>query len=70
LGLGFFSLRRFRSFGIFCLLIGLLVTSSGLSGCGSIQNSGTPPGVYKFLVTATSSTGASHYVDMTMTITQ
>jgi sugar lactone lactonase YvrE len=69
---GFLSFRsqRLRRIGTFCLLIGLFGISFGLSGCGSIQNSGTAPGIYNFLVTATSSTGASHYVNMQMTVTQ
>jgi hypothetical protein len=72
LGMGLFSLRRerHRLLGVLCLFTGLFVMSSCLSGCGSIQNSGTSPGVYNFLITATSSTGESHYVDMTMTLTQ
>jgi hypothetical protein len=44
--------------------------TAALSGCGSIQNSGTPAGTYNFLVTATGQTGASEFVNMTMTITQ
>jgi sugar lactone lactonase YvrE len=72
LALGFLSLRA-RQIGLMSrvlLFIGLIGVSFGLSGCGSIQNSGTPPGTYNFLITATSSTGVSHYVNMTMTITQ
>jgi len=44
--------------------------TSALSGCGSIQNSGTAPGTYNFLVTATGQTGVSQFVNLTMTISQ
>lgn len=70
--LGFLSLRAKR----LKLTTGLVLTmlifgiSVGLSGCGSIQNEGTRPGSYNFLITATTSTGVTQFVNMTMTITQ
>jgi hypothetical protein len=43
---------------------------SGLSGCGSIENNGTPAGTYNFFVTATGKTGISQFVSLNMTITK
>jgi hypothetical protein len=62
--------RRFRSISMVLLLMGLFGLTSGLSGCGSIQNNGTPPGTYNFMINASSQTGISHFVSVTMTITQ
>jgi sugar lactone lactonase YvrE len=68
-GLLSFRLRRVRWAGGL-LLIAVLAMTSALSGCGSIQNSGTAPGTYNFLVTATGQTGVQQFVNMTMTITK
>jgi sugar lactone lactonase YvrE len=65
-----FRLRRVRLTSCLLLLVGLFAVTMGLSGCGTIQNSGTPPGTYNFLVTATGQTGVSQFVNMTMTITK
>lgn len=65
-----FRLRRVRLMGCLLLLVSLFVVSSALSGCGSIQNTGTPPGTYNFLITATGDTGVSQFVNVTMTITK
>jgi sugar lactone lactonase YvrE len=65
-----FKLRRTRLASCLLLLMGLFVATSGLSGCGSFQQSGTPPGTYNFLITATGQTGVSQFVNMTMTITK
>jgi hypothetical protein len=62
--------RRFRSISLILLLMGLFGLTSALSGCGSIQNNGTPPGTYNFMINASSQTGVSHFVSVTMTITQ
>ena len=62
--------RRFRSISLILLLMGLFGLTSSLSGCGSIQNNGTPPGTYNFMINASSQTGVSHFVSVTMTITQ
>ena len=70
LGFMFLRVRRLRLFGSLLLVITLLGVSTGLSGCGSIQNNGTPPGTYHFLITATTSTGVSQSVNMTLTITE
>jgi hypothetical protein len=43
---------------------------SVLSGCGSIESNGTPPGTYSFIVTATGRTGISQFVSLNMTITK
>jgi hypothetical protein len=64
-----FRLRRVRWAGGLLLIVVLAMTSM-LSGCGSIQNSGTAPGTYNFLVTATGQTGVQQFVNMTMTITK
>jgi sugar lactone lactonase YvrE len=65
-----FKLRRVRLVSGLLLLVGIIAMTSGLSGCGTIQNSGTPPGTYNFLVSATGQTGVSQYVNMTMTVTK
>jgi hypothetical protein len=65
-----FRLRRVRLVSGLLLFVGIIAMASGLSGCGTIQNSGTPPGTYNFLVSATGQTGVSQYVNMTMTVTQ
>jgi hypothetical protein len=65
-----FRLRRIRFMSCLLLFVSLTTVTSGLSGCGTIQNSGTPPGTYNFLVTATGQTGVSQFVNMTMTITK
>lgn len=72
LAFGFLALRvgRLRSIGGLLLLIVIFGVTAGLSGCGSIQNNGTPPGTYNFMITATGPTGISQFVNMTMTITQ
>ncbi len=65
-----FKLRRGRLVSGLLLFVGIIAMTSGLSGCGTIQNSGTPPGTYNFLVSATGQTGVSQYVDITMTVTK
>jgi hypothetical protein len=72
LAFGFLALRARRFGGIGSLFVAMLLLAgaASLSGCGSIQNNGTPPGTYNFLIMATSSTGASQFVNMIMTITQ
>jgi hypothetical protein len=75
LALGFLAFRfrrvqAIRAIGCLLLSFSLFAMAAGLSGCGSIQNSGTPPGTYSFLVSATGRTGISQYVEMTMTITK
>jgi hypothetical protein len=64
-----FRLRRVRLVSGLLLFVGIIAMTSGLSGCGTIQNSGTPPGTYNFMVSATGQTGVSQYVEMTMTVT-
>jgi large repetitive protein len=70
--LGFLALRARRSGFTQSLIVvcGLCVVALGLSGCGSIQSNGTPPGTYNFVVNAKGRTGVSQFVDMTMTITK
>jgi large repetitive protein len=72
LALGFLGIRsrRLRLMWSFLVLSGLCVLLSGLSGCGSIESNGTPPGTYSFMITATGKTGISQFVSMNMTITK
>ena len=70
LGLSGIRSRRLRLIGGLLVLSGLAFFISGLSGCGSIENNGTPPGTYNFMITATGKTGISQFVTMNMTITK
>jgi len=70
LGLLGLRTRRVRLIGSLLVLSGLCVLVSGLSGCGSIENNGTPPGTYSFIITATGRTGISQFVSLNMTITK
>ncbi|GGG73663.1 hypothetical protein GCM10011585_15270 [Edaphobacter dinghuensis] len=65
-----FKLRRVRLVSGLLLFVGIIAMTSGLSGCGTIQNTGTPPGTYNFMVSVTGQTGVSQYVNMTMTVTK
>ena len=69
-GLLTFRVRRLRLMSGLLVLVGLCGVTSGLSGCGSIENVGTPPGSYNFVITAAGQTGVSQFVNMTMVITQ
>jgi hypothetical protein len=70
LGLLGFRTRRLQLIGSLFVLSGLCVLVSGLSGCGSIESNGTPPGTYNIIVTATGRTGISQFVSLNMTITK
>jgi hypothetical protein len=70
LGLLAFRTRRLRLSSSLFVLSGLLLLTSALSGCGSFESNGTPPGTYNFVITATGRTGVSQFVNLTMTITQ
>jgi sugar lactone lactonase YvrE len=70
LGLLGFRTRRLRLIGGLLVLSGLCVLVSSLSGCGSIESNGTPPGTYNFIVTATGRTGISQFVSLNMIITK
>jgi uncharacterized protein YceK len=70
LGLLGFRTKRLRLIGRLLLLSGVCAVISGLSGCGSIENNGTPAGTYNFFVTATGRTGVSQFVSLSMTITK
>ncbi|HEY4782515.1 MAG TPA: Ig-like domain-containing protein, partial [Chthoniobacterales bacterium] len=69
-GLLGFRTRRHRLIGRLLVLSGVCAMISGLSGCGSIESNGTPPGTYNFIVTATGRTGISQFVSLNMTITK
>jgi hypothetical protein len=70
LGLLAFRSRRLRWPNRLLVLFGLCIFASLLSGCGSIENNGTPPGTYNFTISATGRTGVSQVVNLTMTITK
>jgi hypothetical protein len=70
LGLLGFRTPRLPLIGSLLVLSGVCVLVSGLSGCGSIEGNGTPPGTYNFIVTATGRTGISQFVSLNMTITK
>jgi hypothetical protein len=70
LGLLGFRTRRLRLIGRLVVLSGVCAMISSLSGCGSIESNGTPPGTYNFIVTATGKTGVSQFVSLNMTITK
>jgi hypothetical protein len=70
LGLLGFRTRRVRLIGSLLVISGLCALVSSLSGCGSIENSGTPPGTYNFMITATGRTGISQFVNLNVTITK
>jgi len=70
LGLVGLRARRLRLIGHFLILFGLGLLVSGVSACGSMENNGTPPGTYGFMVTATGRTGVSQFVNLDMTITK
>jgi hypothetical protein len=69
-GLLGFRARRLRLIGRLLVWGLVCVMISGISGCGSIENNGTPAGTYNFFVTATGKTGVSQFVSLTMTVTQ
>ena len=70
LGLLGFRTRRLPLAGRLLVVSVVCVLVSGLSGCGSIESNGTPPGTYNFIVTATGRTGISQFVSLNMTITK
>ena len=56
--------------GLLMLLL-LAGVTGGLSGCGGLHISSTPPGTYVFQVTATGTgTGVTKSIDITLTVTQ
>jgi hypothetical protein len=64
--------RRMRSGLTGLLMLALLAgASAGLSGCGGLQATGTPPGTYVFQVSATGTgSGVTQAIDITLTVTQ
>ena len=72
-GLIFWRGRRRMRAGLGGLLMLLLLAgvTGGLSGCGGLHISSTPPGTYVFQVTATGTgTGVTKSIDITLTVTQ
>jgi hypothetical protein len=70
LGLVGVRFRKTKGFGGLVLLLILAGLSTVVMGCGTVNALGTPAGVYHFNVTATSSTGVSQSLPVTMTVTQ
>jgi Bacterial Ig-like domain (group 3)/NHL repeat len=70
LGLLGFRTKRLRLIVRLLVLAGVCAAISSISGCGSIENNGTPSGTYNFFVTATGKTGVSQFVSLNMTITK
>lgn len=70
--LGFIGLRfrRVRGVGGLLLILCLAGISTVLTGCGTVNQLGTPAGVYHFNVSATGKTGVSQTLPITMTVTQ
>jgi hypothetical protein len=69
LGLAGLRMRRFRALAATLMLLTLVVASSALSGCGSLNVNGTPPGTYQFQVNAVGESGISQAATVSMTIT-
>jgi hypothetical protein len=70
LGLLGFRAKRLRLIARLIVLSAVCTVISGLSGCGSMESNGTPPGIYNFIITATGRTGVSQFVNLNMTITK
>jgi sugar lactone lactonase YvrE len=63
--------RRRRPLAGLLLVLCCLGLAIGISGCGSLDQSGTPPGVYAFKITASGlKTGVTQSTDMTLTVTK
>jgi hypothetical protein len=63
--------RKRRPLTGLLLVLCSLGLAIGLSGCGSLNQSGTPPGTYSFKITASGlKTGVTQSTDMTLTVTQ
>jgi hypothetical protein len=70
--LGFVGMRfrRLRGFGGLLLLLCLAGVSTLLSGCGTVNEIGTPAGTYTFSISATGKTGVTQTLPVTMKVTQ
>ena len=70
--LGFVGLRlrKVRGVGGLLLILVLAGISAVLTGCGTVNQIGTPAGIYNFNVSATGKTGVSQTLPITMTVTQ
>jgi len=63
--------RRRRPLTGLLLVLCSLGLAIGLSGCGTLNQSGTPPGTYTFKITASGlKTGVTESTDMILTVTQ
>ena len=70
LGLVGMRFRKVRGVGGLLLLLVLAGISAVLTGCGTVNQIGTPAGIYNFNVSATGKTGISQTLPITMTVTQ
>ena len=70
LGLVGMRFRKMRGVGGLLLVLLLAGVSAALTGCGTVNQIGTPAGVYNFNVSATGKTGVSQTLPITMTVTQ
>ena len=61
--------RKARGIAGLLMLLILAALSTVVIGCGTVSQTGTPPGVYHFNVSATSKTGITQTLPMTMTVT-
>lgn len=70
-GIGLWKSRKRSRLMALLLLLGCLGATASLTGCGGITINGTPPGTYKFQVTARGqNTGVAQSQTMTLTVTQ
>lgn len=70
LGLVGLRFRKVRGVGGLLLILILTGLSAVLTGCGTVNQIGTPAGVYNFNVSATGKTGVTQTLPVTMTVTQ
>jgi hypothetical protein len=70
--LGFVGVRfrKVRGVGGLLLVLCLAGISMVLTGCGTVNQIGTPAGIYHFNVSATGKTGVTQTLPITMTVTQ
>lgn len=70
--LGFVGMRfrRRRNFRALLLLLCFAGISAALTGCGTVNITGTPAGTYNFNVSVVGATGVSQSIPITMVVTQ
>jgi hypothetical protein len=70
LGLVGMRFRKLRSVGGLLLFVVLAGLSVVVTGCGTVNQIGTPAGTYNFSVSAVGKTGVTQTLPITMTVTQ